>query len=124
MSVEEIANTKVMQLPDRTTGSVMDVNDIIAKAFGSYNEGGANMNFVTKEEFGQYEKRVDQRFDTVERDIEKMPSLIKKDTEILLNNYDEKRRKGNWAMIGLTITGVSIVVTLISIFLPMLPFLN
>lgn len=122
MSAEVMANTKVMKLPDRTTASAMEVNDVIAKAFGSYNGGGGNMNFVSKEEFGQYEKRIDQRFDTVEKDIKNMPDLIKKNTEILLNDYDEKRRKGNWAMIGLTITGVSIVVTLIGIFIPMLPF--
>lgn len=40
------------------------------------------------------------------------------------NEYDEKRRMGNWALLGLIVTFVSIAVTIISIVVPMLPFLN
>lgn len=85
-------------------------------------EGDENMSYISRGEFIQYEKRIDKHLETIDEKIDSVPSQINKDMKILLNEYDEKRRKGNKAIIGWTITGVSIVVTLAGIFIPMLPF--
>lgn len=81
--------------------------------------GDQNMQYLRKDVFNQYEKRIDKHLDSIENKVDKIPTEINKDMQILLNAYDEKRRKGNWSIIGFTLTGVGIIVTIAGIIIPM-----
>lgn len=86
---------------------------------GNDSGGGSMSDYIGRREFEQYEKRIDKHLTIVEEKVDELPNQISKDMKILLNDYDKKRRSGNWFVIGLTLTGVSIIVTVASIVIPL-----
>ncbi|WP_426361106.1 hypothetical protein [Mammaliicoccus sciuri] len=71
--------------------------------------------YVTRNEFEQYEKRVDERFDTLNNKIDYLPNIIQDKITISMNNLErsinETNKKNRKAVITSVLTGVGVLIT-------------
>ena len=72
--------------------------------------------YVTRNEFEQYEKRVDERFDTLNNKIDHLPNIIQDNITISMNNLErsinETNKKNRKAVIASVLSGVGVLITL------------
>jgi len=72
--------------------------------------------YVTRNEFEQYEKRVDERFDTLNNKIDYLPNIIQDKITISMNNLErsinETNKKNRKAVITSVLSGVGVLITL------------
>lgn len=72
--------------------------------------------YVTRNEFEQYEKRVDERFDTLNNKIDYLPNIIQDKITISMNNLErsinETNKKNRKAVIASVLSGVGVLITL------------
>lgn len=72
--------------------------------------------YVTRNEFEQYEKRVDERFDTLNNKIDHLLSIIQDKITISMNNLErsinETNKKNRKAVITSVLSGVGVLITL------------
>lgn len=71
--------------------------------------------YVTRNEFEQYEKRVDERFDTLNNKIDHLPNIIQDKITISMNNLErsinETNKKNRKAVITSVLSGVGVLIT-------------
>ncbi|HCW34963.1 hypothetical protein MTW84_06305 [Mammaliicoccus sciuri] len=71
--------------------------------------------YVTRNEFEQYEKRVDERFDTLNNKIDYLPNIIQDKITISMNNLErsinETNKKNRKAVITSVLSGVGVLIT-------------
>ncbi|MCD8770012.1 hypothetical protein [Mammaliicoccus sciuri] len=71
--------------------------------------------YVTRNEFEQYEKRVDERFDTLNNKIDHLPNIIQDNITISMNNLErsinETNKKNRKAVITSVLSGVGVLIT-------------
>ncbi|MCE5058303.1 MULTISPECIES: hypothetical protein [Mammaliicoccus] len=72
--------------------------------------------YVTRNEFEQYEKRVDERLDTLNNKIDHLPNIIQDKITISMNNLErsinETNKKNRKAVIASVLSGVGVLITL------------
>ncbi|KTT79325.1 hypothetical protein [Mammaliicoccus sciuri] len=70
--------------------------------------------YVTRNEFEQYEKRVDERFDTLNNKIDYLPNIIQDKITISMNNLErsinETNKKNRKAVITSVLSGVGVLI--------------
>ncbi|MCD3219522.1 hypothetical protein GP484_06555 [Mammaliicoccus sciuri] len=71
--------------------------------------------YVTRNEFEQYEKRVDERFDTLNNKNDHLPNIIQDKITISMNNLErsinETNKKNRKAVITSVLSGVGVLIT-------------
>lgn len=72
--------------------------------------------YVTRNEFEQYEKRVDERLDTLNNKIDHLPNIIQDKITLSMNNLErsinETNKKNRKAVIASVLSGVGVLITL------------
>ncbi|MGK9044907.1 hypothetical protein [Mammaliicoccus vitulinus] len=70
--------------------------------------------FITRNEFEQFEKRVDERFDTLNGKIDRLPDIIQDKIIISMNNLEkginETNKKNRKMVITSVLSGMGILI--------------
>lgn len=100
--------------------SQSEVRKVLKGDFGENRRSEMENNFISKGEFEQYEKRIDERFNNLNSKIDALPKTFEDKLEIALNRRAEKereeRKKDKHAIIGWTISGFGVIIALIKAF--------